>query len=435
MNRTSLNRGASPLGLPDTRSHAPLRRRARFGPPLKLRRTRRSAFGAKAGAWLARWRSLARPRRTVHQIPSSVSVLVAALAVTALSAQMPRTVEVVRVVTRAVVRARTLPGEFVPYESAPLYARVSGFVERVLVDRGSEVRAGQTLLVVTAPELAAQEAEAEAKVAAVRAQQAETQAKIMGAQNTYEGLKAAAVTKGAVAANELVQAQKAVDALTATATALEAQVRAAEAFVRAQRQLQSYLRITAPFDGIITERNVHPGALVGPQAGTGAPPLLRLENVRRLRLVVAVPEADVASVTRGTDVEFTVPAHPSVVFHGRVARLAGTVDPRTRTMAVELDVTNTGGQLAAGMYPDVRWPIRSAAQTLVVPKTSVVVTTERVFVVRVRGGRAEWVDVKRGVADKDAIEVFGDLKTGDDVMLRGTDEIRHGAAVTPHRAG
>lgn len=364
----------------------------------------------------------------------SVSLLLAWLAVTALSAQTPRTVDVVPVVARAVVRARTLPGEFLPYESVPLYARVSGFVERVLVDRGSEVRTGQTLLVVTAPELVAQEAEAEAKVAAVRAQQAEAQAKIIGAQNTYEGLKAASTTKGAVAANELVQAQKAVDALTATATALEAQGRAAEALVRAQQQLQSYLRITAPFDGVITERNVHPGALVGPQAGAGAPPLLRLENVRRLRLVVAVPEADVASVTRGTDVEFSVPAHPSVVFHGRVARLAGTVDPKTRTMAVELDVTNTGGQLAAGMYPDVRWPVRSAAQSLVVPKPSVIVTTERVFVIRVRNGRAEWVDVKRGVADKDAIEVFGDLKAGDEVVLRGTDEIRQGSAVTARRA-
>jgi RND family efflux transporter MFP subunit len=366
---------------------------------------------------------------------NSLALGLACLAATALFAQAPRTVDVVPVATRAVVRARTLPGEFLPYESAPLYARVSGFVDRVLVDRGSEVRRGQTLLVVTAPELIAQQAEAEAKVAAVRAQLAEAQAKIIGAQSTYEGLKAASATKGAVAANELVQAQKAVDALTATATALEAQVRAAEAFVRAQQQLQSYLRITAPFDGVITERNVHPGALVGPQAGAGAPPLLRLENIRRLRLVVAVPEADVASVTPGTDVEFTVPAHPAVVFHGRVARLAGTVDPKTRTMAVELDVANTAGKLAAGMYPDVRWPVRSSAQSLVVPKTSVVVTTERVFVIRVRGGRAEWVDVKRGVADKDAIEVLGDLKAGDEVVVRGTDEIRQGAAVTPHRGG
>jgi multidrug efflux pump subunit AcrA (membrane-fusion protein) len=103
-------------------------------------------------------------------------------------------------------------------------------------------------------------------------------------------------------------------------------------------------------------------------------------------------------------------------------------------MAVELEVTNAGGQLAAGMYPEVRWPARSPAQSLVVPKTSVVVTTERVFVIRVRSGRAEWVDVKRGVADKDAVEVLGDLKAGDEIVVRGTDEIRHGSPVTAHRA-
>ncbi|HYT76061.1 MAG TPA: efflux RND transporter periplasmic adaptor subunit, partial [Vicinamibacterales bacterium] len=149
--------------------------------------------------------------------------------------------------------------------------------------------------------------------------------------------------------------------------------------------------------------------------------------------IVAVPEADVASVVRGTDVEFTVPAHPSEVFHGRVARLADTVDPKTRTMAVELDVLNPARNLAAGMYPEVRWPVHSSARSLVVPKTSIVVTTERVFVIRVRNGRAEWVDVKRGGADKDLVEVFGDLKAGDQVVARASDEIRNGAGVTPRR--
>jgi membrane fusion protein (multidrug efflux system) len=363
-----------------------------------------------------------------------VLVSLVALGAGSPAAQAPRTVEVVPVASRAVVRARTLPGEVLPYESVALYARVSGFVDRVLVDRGSQVRRGQTLLVITAPELLAQRAEAEAKVAAVRAQQAEAQARVVAAQNTYDSLKAASATKGAVAANELVQAQKAVDGVTAMVGALEAQGRAAQAAVQAQQALQAFLKITAPFDGVVTERNVHPGALVGPQAGSAAPPLLRLENVTRLRLVVAVPEADVASVVRGTEVEFTVPAQPSVVFHGRLARLAETVDPRTRTMAVELDVPNPGGKLAAGMYPEVRWPIRSSAESLVVPKTSVVVTTERVFVIRVRGGRAEWVDVKRGVSDKDAIQVLGNLHAGDEVVVRGSDEIREGTALATRRA-
>ncbi len=362
------------------------------------------------------------------------SLVLAGLMAAALSAQTPRTIDVVPVAARALMRARTLPGEFLPYESVPLYARVSGFVDRVLVDRGSQVRRGEALLVINAPEVLAQRAEAEARLAAVRSQQVEMQARVVAAQNTYDGLKAASATKGAVAANELVQAQKAVEAVTAAGAALEAQARAAQAAVQAQQQMQAYLRVTAPFDGVITERNVHPGTLVGPQGGAGAPPLLRLENVKRLRLIVAVPEADVAAVVRGADLEFTVPAYPSVPFHGRVARLAQTVDPKTRTMAVELDVTNPEGKLAAGMYPEVKWPVHSSAQSLVVPKTSVVVTTERVFVIRVRGGRAEWIDVKRGLADKDAVEVLGNLKAGDDVVVRGTDELREGTAITPRRA-
>ena len=94
---------------------------------------------------------------------------------------------------------------------------------------------------------------------------------------------------------------------------------------------------------------------------------------------------------------------------------------------------NPDGRLAPGMYPEVKWATQTPGQTFVVPKTAVVVTTERVFVIRVRNGRAEWVDVKRGGADKDLVEVFGDLKAGDQVVARASDEIRNGAGVTPRR--
>jgi multidrug efflux pump subunit AcrA (membrane-fusion protein) len=102
-------------------------------------------------------------------------------------------------------------------------------------------------------------------------------------------------------------------------------------------------------------------------------------------------------------------------------------------MAVELDVNNTDGRLAPGMYPSVRWPVHRDAASLLVPRTSVVTTTEQVFVVRIRDGRAEWVNVTRGVADGDLVEVLGDLKPGDEVLVRGTDEIRPGQAVRTRR--
>lgn len=98
-------------------------------------------------------------------------------------------------------------------------------------------------------------------------------------------------------------------------------------------------------------------------------------------------------------------------------------------MAVELDVMNPDGSLAPGMYPAVKWPVRRSRPSLFVPKTGVVTTTERTFVIRGRDGRAEWVDVKKGIMEGDLVEVFGDLKPGDRVVRRGTDELREGAPI------
>lgn len=121
-----------------------------------------------------------------------------------------------------------------------------------------------------------------------------------------------------------------------------------------------------------------------------------------------------------------MPAFPERMFTGTLARIAHALDPKTRTMAVELDVANPGALLSPGMYPSVRWPVRRSRPTLLVPKTSVITTTERTFVVRNRAGRAEWVNVAKGEADGDQIEVIGDLQPGDLIVRRATDEIREG---------
>ena len=285
------------------------------------------------------------------------------------------TVDVTPVVSRPVAQTRSIAGELLPFESVAIHARVSGYVRSVSVDRGSQVKRGQTLALLDAPEILARRAEAEARLAAARSQLVEARAKLVALENTSASLKAASATAGAVSGNELVQAEQAVAAQQALMTALESQVGAATAAVDATRQQERYLTVVAPFEGVITERGVHPGALVGPQAGTAAPPLFRLEQTRRLRLVVAVPEAGLGLVTRGTSVDFSVPAHPGASFSAPVARIAGSVDPRTRTMAIELDVTNADGRLAPGMYPSVRWPARRDAPSLLVPRTSVVTTT------------------------------------------------------------
>src|SRR5215472_18796731 len=203
-----------------------------------------------------------------------------------LSAQAP--VEVVSVQAKAVHREISLPGEILPYLDVPIQAKVSGFVKKVNVDRGSLVKEGETLVILEAPEMQAQIAEAESKVQAIELKRAEAEAKLASVQSTYQSLKGAAETPGVVAGNDLIVAEKAVEAARATVNSYEGTRKAAQASVRSLKDLEQYLTITAPFDGVIVERDVHPGALVGPASPT---PLLRLRQTSRLRLVVAVPEA------------------------------------------------------------------------------------------------------------------------------------------------
>ncbi len=332
--------------------------------------------------------------------------------------------ELVAVVSKPISRTIQLPGEFQPFQNVSLHAKVRGYVERVLVDRGSVVKRGQILAELSAPEMNAQIAEAESKVQAADSDRLQADAQLAAAQSTYDRLKKAAETPGAIAGNELILAQKQVDVARALVQSKQQATLAATAAVRARKDLAAYLRITAPFDGVVTDRLVHPGALVGPGAD---PVLLVIQEVTRLRLVVAVPEENSGAIVRGARVEFRVPAYPERNYSGTVARAAHSLDEKTRTMAVELDVFNRDGSLSPGMYPSVEWPVRTARPGLFVPKTSVVSTTERTFVIRNEDGRAEWVNVTKGAAAGDLIQVFGSLQSGDKIVRRATDEIREGS--------
>ena len=334
-----------------------------------------------------------------------------------------QTADFAPVVARPVSRTIELPGEFLPFLSVPLHAKVPGYVERVLVDRGSVVKPGDLLVELTAPEMTARIAEAESKLQAAEADRLQAEAQLDAAQATCDRLQEAAQTPGAVAGNELIQAEKQVDAAKAVLHSRQEASRAADAAVRSQKDLEAYLKISAPFESVVTDRLVHPGALVGP--GNDAP-LLVLQQVSHLRLVVPVPEEDVSGIAQGASVPFTVPAWPERTFNGTIARLSHSLDSKTRTMAVELDVANRDGALAPGMFPTVKWPVRRSRPALFVPRTSVVTTTERTFVIRNQNGRAQWVDVRKGAAEGDLVEVVGSLKPGDQVLRRPTDEIRDG---------
>jgi RND family efflux transporter MFP subunit len=329
----------------------------------------------------------------------------------------------VTVVSKPVSRTVDLPGELQPYLHVALHAKVAGYVEKIPVDVGSAVKQGDLVAELRAPELLAQIAEAESRVSAAESDRVQAEAQLAAAQATHDRLKKASETPGAIAGNELVQAEQQVQALKALAQSRAQAVRAAGSVVQAHKEVLGYLRIVAPFDGVVTERSAHPGALAGPSTG----PLVVIQQVSRLRLVVATPEQYVGGLARGAAVPFRVPAFPERVFNGTIARVPQALDAKTRTMPIELDVANRDGSLAPGMYPTVKWPVRSARPSLWVPRTSVVTTSERTFVIREHDGKAEWVDVKRGAADGDLVEVTGNLRAGDRVLRRGSDEVREGS--------
>jgi len=366
----------------------------------------------------------------MFRLPSRSLLVALCLCLSALGAENSAVVstELTKVVSQQLSKTTNIPGELRPFQAVDLHAKVTGFVEKVTVDRGSRVKTGDELAVLVAPELEARRAEAEARIATAEAELSQAEATLAGSESTYQRLEEASKTPGVVAGNDVVLAEKSVEANRARVEALRKSIASAQASLRAVEETLAYLRVVAPFDGVISERIAHPGSLVGPE-GSGRMPLFRIEQIHRLRLVAPVPEAYTQSIRRGTRVTFTVPAFPGQTFPGVVARPAYSVDSQTRTMPVELDVDNGSGKLAPGMYAGIAWPISRDSESLFVPATAIKATTERIFVVRVRDGKAEWVDVERGAAKGEMVEIFGNLQTGDTVVLRATDEIRPGTTV------
>jgi RND family efflux transporter MFP subunit len=344
-------------------------------------------------------------------------------------------VEVTRVVQQTLNTTVKLPAQLTAYEVVDVYSKVTGFVKWIKVDRGSRVEGGEQIAQLEAPELLAQRAQAQAMFQSAESQLTAAQAKLAADQATYQRMSAAAKTPGVVALNDLEVAQKAAEADEANVAALRKGANAAQEALRAVSQLEAYLNITAPFDGQVTTRYVHPGALVGPAGGAGAAtPIVQIQTLARRRLVVPVPEYDAAGIPEGTEVSFTVPSYPGRIFKAPISRVSHSVDVKTRTMPVELDVRDPRGELTPGIFCEVSWPMRRAYPTLFVPATAVGSDLERTFVIRVRDNRAEWVDVKTGASSGNLIEVFGDLREGDEVALRGTDELRPGTLVSPRLA-
>jgi membrane fusion protein (multidrug efflux system) len=344
----------------------------------------------------------------------------------------PTVVITVPAVSRKLRTTVSLPSQLIPYESVDIYPKVTGFVQTVTVDRGSHVKRGQILVRLMAPEIGSQRAQAEAGVRAAISQLAAAQAKLASDNGTYLHMVAASKTPGVIAENDVMVASQAVSADKGVVETAEQNVGATRDAVRILSQTESYLTITAPFDGVITARNLHPGALMGPASGqAAAQPILQMVDDRRLRLVVPVPEAQVGEMKIGQQVSFTVPAYPAQILKAPIQRISHEVEEKTRTMPVELDVLNPDGKLVPGGFANVAWPVERSYATLFVPTSAVTSDQQHTFVIRVKDSKAEWVAVQTGQTVSGNIEVFGDLNAGDQVVMTASDAIHSGDKVRP----
>jgi membrane fusion protein, multidrug efflux system len=186
--------------------------------------------------------------------------------------------------------------------------------------------------------------------------------------------------------------------------------------------------VTAPFDGTISERNVHPGALVSAE-GKDNKPMLELRQVDHLRLQVDIPEGIAANLADRDTVSFYLTAFPGKKMIGEVSRRSGVVNAQFRSERMELDVYNRDGKLAPGMYGDVLFDSKGNPDAFSVPKSAVITSTERKYVLSVRDGKATKVDVTTGNETADKIEVIGALHPGDQLIVHGSDEMKDGLSI------
>jgi membrane fusion protein (multidrug efflux system) len=317
------------------------------------------------------------------------------------------------VAEKALSTSAQLPGQLVPFNEVNLFPKVNGFVKELFVDRGSIVKKGQLLVILEAPEM-------EAQLSAANSQYVQAQENAEASKEKYERLKEAAKEPGSVSPLDL-------DDANAKMKADQAMVQSEGSNVESVKTMESYLRIYAPFDGMIIQRNVSPGALVAP-GKTSDQPMLILQDIHKMRLTVDIPEDYVDKVDLSQPVSFTFNAMPGDVQTAKISRSANSLGTMQQE-AIEIDVLNKNGQLKPGMYAEVEIPMLSGAKSLLVPNTAIIRSTEHEYVVKDSSGRASLVNIKEGLGSNDSTEVFGNLKANDKILLHASDEIKQGDAI------
>lgn len=305
-----------------------------------------------------------------------------------------------------------IPGELIAFQQVDLYAKVSSFVKKLNADVGSVVQEGQLLAVMEAPEINAQLSGAESKLKSLEAIHIASSAH-------YRRLLETSKTPGTVSPNDL-------DMAHARQEADYAQLQSAKAAYREITDTRNYLTIRAPFSGIITARNVSAGAYVGPSGKGSELPIFTLQEQKKLRLTVAVPDAYSAFINPETEVSFTVKSLTGERFTAKVVRMAGALDNRLRSQRIEMDVYNPDKKLLPGMVAEVTIPLPARDSTFLVPKTAIVNSAEGIYLLKSATSKVQKIPIRTGREEAGKVEVYGALAPGDTLVLNASEEMKAG---------
>ena len=336
-----------------------------------------------------------------------------------------------------------LPGNIQAFTDSPIYARSSGYLKQWNVDIGGHVKAGQVLAIIEAPELDQQVVQAKATIQQAQASLDQAIANEQQGKANEELARVNAerwknlVGKGAVSRQENDQYQAQYQAQAANLNALEQAIAAARSNIAAAQanlgrleEMQNYETVKAPFDGIVTARNVDFGALINAGNGGAAQELFHMAATAKLRVYVSVPQADSRAAAPGLKSYLTLSEFPGRRFQGELVRTSGAIDQATRTLLTEVDVDNASGDLRPGAYAEVHLMIPEGSRSLILPVSALIFRSEglRVGVVR-EGNRAELVPVILGKDFGNEVEVVSGIAENDSVIANPPDSLASGAAV------
>jgi RND family efflux transporter MFP subunit len=352
---------------------------------------------AGGGAWLAHQRALASAAK-----PAARDIVL----------------PVVAVARRDIRELLSVSGEFRPYQEVELDAKLRGYVAKLDADVGDSVKSGAELARLEVPEAQADLAHAEASLAVARQQADRANAQYLEAKSIDDRLHGVKQERPElIAQQDLDEAQAKADAGLAALTAARSAISEAEANLRRERDLAAYIRITAPFTGVVTRRYVDEGALVGAAGGSGNA-MFHLSDIDRLRLVINVPESSVPEVIVGRKARIAIAALGATI-EAPVARVSHQLAMDTRTMHVEIDVANADHRIAAGMYAEVSLPLQERSQALAIPLRSLHAREgdqARVYVLGA-DGRAAVREVRVGLNGADEVEISDGLGPGELVAV------------------